>query len=256
MGGWRAIFKKEMRLYFGSPVAYVVFTFFLLITGWFFSQIFLFYSDASMRSFMQPQFGQNLNVVDNVMRPLFSNMSIWILIVFPLITMRLFSEEKRSGTIELLLTYPVRDGEVLAGKYLAALALYVILLGLTLLYPGLVAYFTRVEWGPILTGYLGLVLMGALFLAVGVLMSSLTENQLVAGIATLAVLLGIWVIGWGAEFAGGNVRTVLQYLSIGDHLEGFTRGLIDTKDLVYFVTGVALALFFTLRSLESKRWRA
>jgi ABC-2 type transport system permease protein len=255
MGGWRAIFKKEMRLYFGSPVAYVVFTFFLLISGWFFSQIFLFYSDASMRSFMQPQFGQNLNVVDNVMRPLFSNMSIWILIVFPLITMRLFSEEKRAGTIELLLSYPVRDGEVLAGKYLAALALYLILLGLTLLYPGLVAYFTRVEWGPILTGYLGLVLMGALFLAVGVLMSSLTENQLVAGIATLAVLLGIWVIGWGAEFAGGNVRTVLQYLSIGDHLEGFTRGLIDTKDLVYFVTGVALALFLTLRSLESKRWR-
>ena len=253
--GWLPIFKKEMRLYFGSPVAYVVFTFFLLLSGWFFSNIFLFYSDASMRSFMQPQFGQNLNVVDNVMRPLFSNMSIWILIVLPLITMRLFAEEKRAGTIELLLTYPVRDGEILAGKYLAALALYLILLGLTLLYPGLVAYFTRVEWGPILTGYLGLVLTGAIFLAVGVLISSLTENQIVAGIVTLAVLLGFWVIGWGAESAGGNVRTVLQYLSIGDHLEGFTRGLIDTKDLVYYVTGVALALFLTLRSLESKRWK-
>ncbi|MFI5328870.1 MAG: ABC transporter permease subunit, partial [Candidatus Rokuibacteriota bacterium] len=140
---WLPVFKKEMRLYFGSPVAYVVFTFFLVISGWFFSQIFLFYSDASMRSFMQPQFGQNLNVVDNVMRPLFTNMSVVLLFFIPMLTMRLFAEEKKSGTMELLLTYPVRDGEVLAGKYLAALALYLILLGLTLLYPGLVAYFTR-----------------------------------------------------------------------------------------------------------------
>ena len=133
---WLPVFKKEMRLYFTSPVAYVVFTFFLLITGWFFSQIFLFYSDASMQSAMNPQMGQNLNVTDNVMRPLFSNMSVVLLFFMPLLTMRLFAEEKKSGTIELLLTYPVRDGAVLAGKYLAALALYVILLGLTLLYPG------------------------------------------------------------------------------------------------------------------------
>jgi ABC-2 type transport system permease protein len=253
--GWRPVFKKELRLYFGSPVAYVVFTFFLLISGWFFSQIFLFYSDASMRSFMQPQMGQNLNVVDNVMRPLFTNMSVVLLFFIPMLTMRLFAEEKKSGTIELLLTYPVRDGEVLAGKYLAALALYLILLALTLLYPGLVAYFTRVEWGPILTGYLGLVLTGAVFLAVGVLISSLTENQIVAGFGTFGVLLLFWVVGWGAELAGGQTRTVLQYLSIGDHLEGFTRGLVDTKDLVYYVTGVALALFLTLRSLDSKRWK-
>ncbi len=252
---WLPVFKKEMRLYFGSPVAYVVITFFLLISGWFFSQIFLFYSDASMRSFMQPQFGQNLNVVDNVMRPLFTNMSVVLLFFLPMVTMRLFAEEKKAGTIELLLTYPVRDGEVLAGKYLAALALYVLLLALTLLYPGLVASFTRVEWGPILTGYLGLLLTGATFLAIGVLVSSLTENQIVAGFGTFGILLGFWVVGWGAEFAGGNLRGVLQYLSIGDHLDGFTRGLIDTKDLVYYLTGVALALFLTLRSLESKRWK-
>ena len=253
---WLPVFKKEMRLYFGSPVAYVVFTFFLLISGWFFSQIFLFYSDASMRSFMQPQqMGQNLNVMDNVMRPLLTNMSVVLLFFIPMLTMRLFAEEKKAGTIELLLTYPVRDGEVLAGKYLAALALYLILLGLTLLYPGLIAYFTRVEWGAILTGYLGLILTGAVFLAVGVLISSLTENQIVAGFGTFGVLLGLWVIGWGAEFAEEPLRGVLQYLSIGDHLDGFTRGLVDTKDLVYFVTGVALALFFTLRSLDSKRWK-
>jgi ABC-2 type transport system permease protein len=252
---WLPVLRKEMRLYFGSPVAYVVFTFFLLISGWFFSQIFLFYSDASMRSFMQPQFGQNLNVTENVMRPLFTNMSVVLLFFIPMLTMRLFAEEKKAGTMELLLTYPVRDGEILAGKFLAAAVLYLLLLVLTLLYPGLVGYFTRVEWGPILTGYLGLLLVGGTFLAIGVLISSLTENQIVAGFGSFGVLLGFWVIGWGAEFAGGNLRTLLQYLSITDHMDGFSRGIIDTKDLVYYLSAIALALFLTLRSLESKRWR-
>ncbi len=253
--GWLPIFKKEMRLYFGSPVAYVVFTFFLVITGWFFSNIFFFYSDISMRSFMQPQFGQNLNVTENVMRPLFTNMGVVLLFFMPMLTMRLFAEEKRSGTMELLLTYPVRDGEVLAGKFLAAAALYCILLVLTLLYPALVAYFTRVEWGPVMTGYLGLLLLGMTFLAVGILISSLTENQIVAGFGTFGVLLAFWVIGWGAEFAGGTLRAVLQYLSVTDHMDTFTRGLIDTKDIVYYGSAIVLALFLSLRSLESKRWR-
>ena len=252
---WLPVFKKEMRLFFGSPVAYVVFTFFLLISGWFFSQIFLYYSDISMRSFMQPGMAQSLNITESVMRPLFTNMSVVLLFFMPMLTMRLFAEEKKSGTMELLLTYPVRDGEVLAGKFLAAEALYVILLGLTLVYPGLIAYFTRVEWGPILTGYLGLVLTGATFLAVGVLISSLTENQIVAGFGTFGVLLGLWIIGWGAEFAGGSLRAVLQYLSITEHMDTFSRGLIDTKDLVYYGSAIALALFLTLRSLDSKRWR-
>ena len=225
---WLPVFKKEMRLYFGSPVAYVVFTFFLLISGWFFSQLLLFYSDASMASFTQPQFRQNLNLIENVMRPLFTNMSVVLLFFIPMLTMRLFAEEKRSGTIELLLTYPVRDGEVLAGKYLASLALFVLLLVLTLLYPGLVAYFTRVEWGPILTGYLGLLLTGAAFLAVGVLVSSMTENQIVAGFSTFGILLAFWIVGWGAEFAGGTPRSLLQYLSTGDHLDGL---LVDSTNI-------------------------
>jgi ABC-2 type transport system permease protein len=252
---WLPVFKKEMRLFFGSPVAYVVFTFFLLISGWFFSQIFLYYSDLSMRSFMQPGMAQNLNITESVMRPLFTNMSVVLLFFMPMLTMRLFAEEKKSGTIELLLTYPVRDGEVLAGKFLAAEALYVILLGLTLVYPGIITYFTRIEWGPILTGYLGLLLTGATFLAVGVFISSLTENQIVAGFGTFGVLLALWIIGWGAESAGGNLRAVLQYLSITEHMDTFSRGLIDTKDLVYYLSAIALALFLTLRSLDSKRWR-
>jgi len=252
---WLPVFKKEMRLYFGSPIAYVVGTFFLLISGWFFSQIFLIYSEISMRSFMQPQFGQNLNIADSVMRPLFTNMSVVFLFLVPMLTMRLFAEEKRSGTMELLLTYPVRDGEVLAGKFLASVALYALLLALTWLYPGLVAYFTRVEWGPMLTSYLGLLLIGGTFLAVGLFVSSLTENQIVAGFGTFGILLAFWVIGWGADSASGNLRTVLQYLSVTDHMDSFTRGLVDTKDLVYYGTFIILALFLTSRSLESKRWR-
>jgi ABC-2 type transport system permease protein len=172
-----------------------------------------------------------------------------------MLTMRLFAEEKKSGTIELLLTYPVRDGEVLAGKFLAAGALYVLLLVLTLCYPGIVAYFTPVEWGPIRTGYLELVLTGATFLAVGLLISSLTENQIVAGFGTFGVLLAFWIIGWGSESAGGQLRAVLQYLSITEHMDGFTRGVIDSKDLVYYVSAIGLALFLTLRALDSKRWR-
>ncbi|MEK7444489.1 MAG: ABC transporter permease subunit, partial [candidate division NC10 bacterium] len=144
---WWPVFKKEMRLYFGSPVAYVVGTFFLVISGWFFSQILLFYNMSSMQAAMQPQMAQSLNPTEGILRPLFSNMAVVLLFFMPMVTMRLFAEEKRSGTLELLLTYPVRDGEILLGKFLAAGALYVLLLGLTLLYPGMVSYFARVEWG-------------------------------------------------------------------------------------------------------------
>lgn len=252
---WLPVFKKEMRLYFGSPVAYVVVTFFLLIAGWMFSQIFYFYTLSSMQATMSPGFGQNLNPTESVMRPLFSNMSVVLLFFMPMLTMRLFAEEKRSGTLELLLSYPVRDGEVLLGKFLAALALYTLLLALTFLYPGMVAYFGRLEWGAVLTGYVGLVLLGTSFLAIGVLLSSLTENQIVAGFATFGVLLAMWLVGWGADFAAGTLRTIVQHVSITEHMDSFGKGVLDTRDIVYYLSVTALALFVTLRSLEAKRWK-
>ena len=249
------IFKKEMRLYFTSPVAWVVFTIFLLIAGYFFYSIFAFFTLASMQSAMNPQMGRDLNVTDSVMRPLFSNISVILLLLMPLVTMRLFAEERRSGTIELLLTYPVRDGAVLAGKYLAALGLYAIMIGLTLLYPGIVVYFARLEWGPILTGYLGLLLMGATFIAVGVFASSLTENQIVAAITTFGALLIFWILGWSADYAGGTAGKVLQFLSILEHNDSFSKGVLDTKDVLYYLNFTVLALFLTLRSLEARRWK-
>src|SRR2546425_344095 len=250
-----AIFKKEMRLYFTSPVAWVVFTIFLLIGGYFFYSIFAFFTLASMQSAMNPAMARDLNVTDSVMRPLFSNISVILLLLLPLVTMRLFAEERRSGTIELLLTYPVRDGAVLAGKYLAALALYAIMIGLTLLYPGIVVYFARLEWGPILTGYLGLLLMGATFIAVGVFASSLTENQIVAAITTFGALLIFWILGWSADYAGGTAGRVLQFLSILEHNDSFSKGVLDTKDVLYYVNFTVLALFLTSRSLEARRWK-
>jgi ABC-2 type transport system permease protein len=249
------IFKKEMRLYFTSPVAWVVVAVFLLIAGYFFSSIFAFFALASMQSAMNPAMGRELNVTDGVMRPLFSNISVILLLLMPLVTMRLFAEERRSGTIELLLTYPVRDGAVLMGKYLAALALYASMLALTLLHPAIVVYFARVEWGPLVTGYLGLLLMGGAFLAVGVFASSLTENQIIASITSFGILLILWIIGWSADSLGGAWGKVLQHLSILEHNDNFSKGVLDTKDVLYYLNFIALALFLTLRALETRRWK-
>jgi ABC-2 type transport system permease protein len=171
--------------------------------------------------------------------------------------MRLFAEERRSGTIELLLTYPVRDGAVLLGKYLASLAFYGILLVLTWLYPLMLFYMgAHVEWGAVLTGYVGLLLMGSAFLAVGLFASSLTENQIVAAVTTFGILLMFWVIGWGADAAAGAWwGKVLQHLSITDHFESFGKGVFETKDIIYYVNFTILALFLALRSLEARRWK-
>jgi ABC-2 type transport system permease protein len=248
------IYKKELRLYFTSPVAYVLLTIFLLIGGYFFYSIFSFFTRASMQMAMNPQMGRDLSVTDSVLRPLFANLSVILLLLMPLVTMRLFAEERRSGTIELLLTYPVRDGAVLTGKYLAALTMYGAMVAGTLAYPAILVYFTRVEWGPLLTGYLGLLLMGAMFLAVGLFASSLTENQIVAAIVTFGILLMFWIIGWTAEFAGGPLGAVLTHLSILEHNDTFSKGVLDTKDVLYYINFTVLALFLTLRSLESRRW--
>jgi ABC-2 type transport system permease protein len=249
------VYKKELRLYFTSPVAYVILAIFLLIAGYFFYSIFSFFTRASMQMQMNPQMGRDINVTDSVLRPFFSNLSIVLLFLLPLITMRLFAEERRSGTIELLLTYPVRDGAVLIAKYLAALTLYATMIGATLLYPALLLVFNaRPEWGPLATGYLGLLLMGGMFLAVGVFASSVTENQIVAAIVTIGVLLMLWIIGWSAEFATGPIATVLTHLSLIEHNDTFAKGVLDTKDIIYYVDITALALFLSLRSLESRRW--
>jgi len=144
---------------------------------------------------------------------------------------------------------------VLVGKYLSALTLYGLMIAGTLVYPAVLAYFARVEWGPLLAGYLGFLLMGALFLAVGLFASSLTENQIVAALITFAVLLMLWIIGWAADFAPAPFNTILTHLSILEHNDTFAKGVLDTKDILYYVDFTVLALFLTLRSLEARRWK-
>jgi ABC-2 type transport system permease protein len=226
------IYKREVRQYFTSPVAYVILAIFLFITGLFFYAIFSGFAQASMQIAMNPGMGRDLNVMDSVLRPLFDNMRVILLLLMPLVTMRLFAEERRSGTIELLLTYPVRDGAVLVGKYLAAMTLYAAMIAGMLAYPAMLAYFARVE----------------------LFASSLTENQIVAAIVTFGVLLSFWIIGWLAAFVSGPVGAVLTHLSILEHNDTFAKGVLDTKDVIYYVDFTALALFLALRSLEARRW--
>ena len=196
------IFKKEMRLYFTSPIAYAVIAFFLILAGYFFFAIFDFFTLASLQTAMNPQMGRDLNVTDSVMRPLFSNISVILLLLMPLLTMRLFAEERRSGTIELLLTYPVRDGAVLLGKFFAALALYVHHAGPDARVPGPRLLLRPSRVGAVLTGYLGLLLLGSAFIAVGLFASSLTENQIIAAMTTFGILLLFWV----HQLDGGHGR--------------------------------------------------
>jgi len=251
-----AIYRKELRLYFTSPVAYVVVAMFLIIAGVLFYLSIGSFSLYSMQAAMNPAFARDLNVTELVFRPLLSNtFSVVLLLLMPILTMRLFAEEKKSGTIELLLSYPVKDGEVLLGKFFAALTLFIIMLVLTLLYPILAGALTRIELAPILTGYLGLLLMGAAFIGVGLFASSLTENQIVAAVSTFAILLILWVLGWSADMVGPFWGKLMTHLSILEHQESFGKGVIDTKDVIYYLNVTIFSLFLTLRALESKRWR-
>src|SRR3990172_7280475 len=248
-----AVYRKELRLYFTSPVAYVVVGMFLIIAGVFFYLSIGSFSIYSMQAAMNPAFARDLNVTELVFRPLLSNtFSVVLLLLMPILTMRLFAEEKKSGTIELLLTFPVKDGEVLLGKFFAALTLFVIMLFLTVLYPILAGALTQIELAPILTGYLGLTLMGTAFIGVGLLASSLTENQIVAAVSTFAVLLILWVLGWSTEMVGPFWGKLMAHLSILEHQESFGKGVIDTKDVIYYLDVTIFSLFLTLRSLESR----
>jgi len=253
--GVLGVFKKEMRSYFASPVAYAVFTIFLLLSGYFFYSILTYFSLISMQASMNPALATGLNVTDGILRPLFHDMSVVLLLMMPLLTMRLFAEERKLGTLELLLTYPLRDGEVLLGKFLAATTLYLLMLLSTAVYPILLGIWSELELYPVLTGYLGLLLLGMAFLSLGLLFSSLTENQIVAAAFAFGALLLFWIIGWAAALTEGDWGLFFRQLSILEHFASFARGIFETKDLAYYLGFTAFFLFATLKSLEIRRWK-
>jgi len=249
-----AIAHKELKAYFASPIAYVVIGFFALMFGYFYWALLGFFVQESMRA-MGVQGGPTQNVNEQMIRPVFMNASVLLLFALPMVTMRTYSEEKRSGTIELLLTSPVTDFQIIMGKFLGAMGLYAAMLAVTLIHMGVLWAFGSPEWKPLVTGYLGLLLMGGCFVSIGLLISSLTRNQIVAGFVTFAVFLLLWVINWVGPFMGPRAQAVLDYLSITTHLDDFTRGIVDTRHLVYYVSFIAFGLFLTTRSVDSERWR-
>jgi ABC-2 type transport system permease protein len=190
-----------------------------------------------------------------MIRPLLQNVTILVLFLMPMVTMRTYSEEKRSGTIELLLTSPLTDFQIIMGKFLGAMALYGVMLAVTLIHIGLLFVYGNPEWKPIVTTYLGLLLLGGCFISVGLFISSLTRNQIVAGMVTFAVFLLLWIITWIGSFSGPTVDSLTQYLSIIDHLDDFGKGVLDTKHLVYYLSFITFGLFLTAKSVESERWR-
>ena len=191
-----------------------------------------------------------------LIRQLLQNVTILILFIMPMVTMRTYSEEKRSGTIELLLTSPLTDFQIILGKFLGALALWATMLAVSLIHIGLLFVYGNPEWKPIATAYLGLLLLGGCFISVGLFISSLTKNQIVAGMVTFAVFLFLWVITWIGSFSGPTIDGLTQYLSIIDHYDDFGKGVIDTTHLIYYVSFITFGLFLTAKSVDSERWRA
>jgi ABC-2 type transport system permease protein len=248
-----AIVQKELRSYFASPIAYIIIGFFALVFGWFYFVSLSFFMQASMQMGMPGQ-GQ-VNVNNMAIRPLLQNVAVVALFMLPLITMRTYSEEKRSGTIELLLTSPLTDAQIILGKFFGAVALYALMLAVTWIHIGILFIYGNPEWKPILSGYLGLLLMGSSFLSIGLLISSLTKNQIVAGMATFAVLLLLWTMSWMADSAGPTMRKVLEGLSITGHFEDFSKGVIALTHLVYYLSFITFGLFLTAKSVDSERWR-
>jgi ABC-2 type transport system permease protein len=248
--------RKELASYFNSWIAYVLLAMFAVIFGFFFWTlvgVFVFQGvEMQMRGQTFP-----MNINEQIIRPLFSNVSvIGLLLIIPLITMRLFAEEKRTGTIELLVTSPIRDLEIILGKWLAAVALYACLLLFTALNLAFLFKYGHPDWKPLLVGYLGLLLQAGALLALGTFISTLTKNQIIAGTVTFAVCLLLYICGWVAGFEMATWAKVLSYISVQTHSESFSKGVLDSKDAIYYLTLIFLGLFFTARSMESLRWRS
>jgi ABC-2 type transport system permease protein len=250
-----SLMKKELRSYFSSPIAYVVLFAFTLIFGYFFYNLVMWFNLQAMQMAQNPYYAQQINVNEMVYSPLFHNMVLILILVTPLLTMRLLAEEKKSGTDELLYTSPLTVGQIVLGKYFAALVMLALMLGLTALLSIFVFALGNPELAPWLTGYLGLFLLGATCLAVGLFFSALTENQIVAAVLTFLTLLLLLVLNWISQLGSGSWQGVVGYLSFSQHFEDMTRGILDTKDLVYYLSFSFFGLFLAHSALQSRRWR-
>lgn len=228
--------QRELKSYFNSPIAYIVITIFLLISGWFFFN--------------------SLFIVEQVsLRGLFSIVPFVFMFFAPAISMRLISEEKRSGTIEVLATLPVKDWEIIFGKFLSALILLSVAVLLTLTYALTLSFMGNLDGGALVGGYLGLILVGATYLSVGVFTSSLTKNQVVAFVVSFVIVFALFVLDKVAIFFPGFLAGLLQYISVDYHFSNIARGVIDSRDIIYYFSVIFFFLILAVRSLEGRKWR-
>ena len=257
-----AIVQKEWRHYFGSPIAWVALFVWTVLFGFFYFAVFSSYLDYSMRSAQQAMeyggAGTKMSLNEMLIRPVVQNMAVVGLFILPMLTMRLFAEEKRQGTMELLATSPLTDWEIILGKFAGALGLYALMIAAGFLNVLLLwAYApTPPEWKPILSGALALLLVGGSFIALGLFLSSLTKNQIIAGSLGFALALIFWILSWFDQPMGDATMRVIGYLGVTNHMEDMVKGVIDTKDIVFYLSFILFGLFLTQQTLESQRWRA
>lgn len=259
MRNFLAIFNREVKSYFSSPIAYVVIGLFLVISGIFYYLIVTNFVNICLRADMQAQMYRyappklNLNMM--AIRPIFHNMALFAVFWLPLVTMRSFSDEKRSGTIELLLTSPVTNTQSILGKYAASALLYLVMLGATFVYMILLFIYGNPEIGQILTGYLGLFLLGLAYLSFGVFFSALTDNQIVAAVSTFAFVLFFWAIGWISEVLSPELGKLLVNFSLIEHFDDFAKGVLDSGHIIFYLSFITMGVFLTFVSIESSKWR-
>ena len=255
MGNVLVIAQKELRSYFVSPIGYAVIGLFALLYGVFFVSALSFLLRVSLQAGMM-QGAPPININEYMVRPLLGNTGVIMLFVLPMITMRSYAEEKRSGTMELLLSSPLTDLQILLGKFVGAVSLFAMMLAITAIHMAVLFWYGEPELAPILSGYFGLLLMGASFVSVGLLISSTTNNQVVAVMVTFAVLLLFWLVSWLADPTGRSTTDqVLAYLSVLDHFDDFSKGVIDTSHLTYYLSFITFGLFLTAKSVDSEHWR-
>ena len=249
------ICRKELRSYFSSPIAYAVMALFALIFGVWFYLFTREFVNFSFRAQMSGS-GPPMSVNEYIIRPILGFAGTVSLFLIPLISMRLIAEEKRNGTIELLLTSPIQDLSIILGKWLGAMLLYLCVLGMSLLNIAFLFAWGKPDWKPVLVAYLGLILQAGCLLALGTLISAMTSNQIVAGGAAFFVSLLLYGLSWFTEYDSTNTSKVLNYVSIVTHMENFSKGILDLKDAIFYVTFIFLVLFLTARQMESLRWRS
>ena len=227
------IFRKEFGSYFVSPIAYIVISIFLVVTGWFFFSTFFLFNQASLRNF-------------------FSLLPITFAFVIPAVTMRLFSEELNVGSYETLLTLPVTDGDVILGKFMASVAFVAAMLVPTVAYPLFVSFLGQLDWGPVVGGYVGALFLGASFSAVGLFVSSLTRNQIIAFIGGMAICFFLTLIDKVLFFLPAKLLSIFQYLGADFHFDNIAKGVLDSRDILYFLSVIFVGLYATHLAMEAK----